>query len=88
MIAERLHVHKNETHIEIVRAYTKRKVQLINYFTNLGKLKAFFKLLKANKQSAEATVMFFEEQIKALKLKLEATDVALVDLASRHMAKH
>ena len=64
--------------------YTKKKIQLINFFTNLGKLKAFYKVMKVSKNSIDLLVQFFIDEIKQLRVKMEETDLKIVDLVRKH----
>ena len=52
-VEEKLIDQKQKKHINIVKKYTYQKLKLLNYFTNMGKLKAFHKLLKVAKKPEE-----------------------------------
>ena len=50
----------------------------MNYFTNLGKLKAFYKIQCASKGSRDEITEMFEQEIKSLRIKLENVDAKLI----------
>lgn len=63
-------------HIKIVKEYMTLKIKLVNYFTNLGKLKAFYKCQKLPRNQQDM-VNFFNQNIKRLRLKMEKIDIEL-----------
>lgn len=52
---------------------------MINYFTNMGKLKALYELQRQNGAQAEQLKESLEAKLKKLSLKLERVDVQLVN---------
>jgi len=80
MVEDKLKLQMKDAHIKLVKQYQFQKVQVLNYFTNLGKLKAFYKIMNYNKRSVEDIKQMFDDQIKKLRLKLEKVDSLLVDL--------
>jgi len=50
-----------EVHLKIVKQYQYQKIQMLNYYTNLGKLKAFFKIMNVNKRQPEEIKDMFNE---------------------------
>lgn len=49
LINDKLQNQMHLKHIKIVKEYMTLKIKLVNYFTNLGKLKAFYKCHKLPK---------------------------------------
>ena len=52
---------------------------MINYFTNLGKLKALYLVHRENKSPAESLKEVLETKLKKLRIKLEKVDAELID---------
>lgn len=48
MVSEKLDSQRKTRHLAIIKMYSYKKIQMINYFTNLGKLKALYKIQQAN----------------------------------------
>ena len=79
MVTERLTTQKNVDHLNIVKLFNYQKIQMLNYFTALGKLKALFKIQQVNKKPITSIKDMFLESIKKLNLKLERVDVQLTN---------
>lgn len=60
---------------------------MINYFTNLGKLKALYLVHREHKNPAEGLKEVLEAKLKKLRIKLEKVDVELVDQVQAHQSK-
>ena len=85
MLEDKLHLQKSKSHIQIVKQHQHLKVQLIAYFTHLGKLKALNEIFKQkDAASAEKLKENMEARLKKLNLKLEKVDVELVNQLQKH----
>jgi hypothetical protein len=71
MISERLNILKETDHINLVRLHNHQKIQVVNYFCALGKLRALYKIQQHNNRGMESIKDLFADQIKRLQLKLE-----------------
>lgn len=88
MLEEKLHAQKAKSHIAIIKQYQHQKIQLINYFTHLGKLKALTRIFdRKDDTKAEQLKEMMEARLKKLSLKLEKVDVALVGLLQQHQSR-
>ena len=81
MLEEKLHGQKFHEHIEIIKQYQHHKIQLMNYFTHLGKLKVLNQIfgLKETIQQEELKE-YLDQRLKKLNIKLEKVDIQLVSL--------
>ena len=48
MVSDKLQTQKHVTHISILKKHKCMKIKMLNYFTNLGKLKALYKVQQSN----------------------------------------
>jgi hypothetical protein len=61
MVDSKLAHQLKEAHIKLMRQYSFNKIKLVNYFTNLGKLKAFYKIQQVGKKSRDEISEMFEQ---------------------------
>lgn len=88
MLEEKLHMHKFKQHIDIIKQHQHQKIQLISYFTHLGKLKALAAIFQQKDNSqAEQLKEYLEARLKKLSLKLEKVDVELVSQLQKRQSR-
>lgn len=84
----KLHNHKTVEHMKLVKLYNVQKINLINYFCALGKLKAMFKIQKHKDRTLHTIKEMFVEELRKVRLKMEHVDVQLVQqLQAEHIKK-
>ena len=79
MINEKLVNQTKVKHISIVKQYSFAKIQLMNYFANVGKLKSLQHIQESVNKSTEHINEMFLEKIKKLRLKLESIDSKIIN---------
>ena len=96
MIFVKLSHEKNENYQKIVKQYAHHKIQMINYFTCLGQLKALYyfhnETLEEQPPGPEDNPggllkQKLEFRLKALRMKLEKVDVDFIRQLQSHQAK-
>lgn len=87
VISKRLDLQKEERHPAILKAYSAKKLMMVNYFCNLGKLKAMSKVFQVKHKIPESIEHMFTKQIAKLSSKLEHIDIMLTEQLQHHMIK-
>ena len=67
--------------------YSYKKIQMVNYYTNLGKLKALYKIQQANHRMTDSIKDMFTENIKKIQIKLERVDAELIQFIQNQQMK-
>ena len=87
VVSKRLQLQKEERHSTILKGYSAKKLMMINYFCNLGKLKAMFKVFQVKNKIQETIEHMFNKQIAKLSSKLEQIDIMITEELQQHIIK-
>ncbi len=71
----------------MLKKYQNNKIHLLNYFTNIGKLKALYKIFGVPNKNIESLNDVFNSQIKKLRIKLENIDIEMINLLESQKSK-
>lgn len=86
-VNEKLSHQKQCEHLTLVKTFNTMKLQLINYFTGIGKLKALVKIHHCAKNNPDNIKGMFSQQISKLQLKLETVDIKITELVQHRMVR-